>query len=74
MSLRQGQGASPVCKNTSTDDNGCTGLHEYNLVINSATPEVIPTLSEWGLIIFMVLMLIMGFVFMYHMKRRKMSI
>ncbi len=57
---------------TATDDNGCTGLQAYTIAVNSvviATP--VPTLSEWGMIIFMVLM---GLGAIYYLRRRRIDI
>ncbi len=53
---------------TATDQNGCTGLQAYTLIINAAPPAPIPTLSEWGMII---LMTIMGLTSIYYLRRRK---
>ncbi|MFZ3098970.1 MAG: IPTL-CTERM sorting domain-containing protein, partial [Desulfosalsimonadaceae bacterium] len=56
---------------TATDDNGCTGLREYTLVINPMAVGTIPTLSEWGMIIFMTLL---GLTSIYYLRRRKVKI
>ena len=56
---------------TAMDQNGCTGLREYTLVINAApaiVPASIPTLSEWGMII---LMALMGVMAIYSLRRRQ---
>nr|MDA3834803.1 IPTL-CTERM sorting domain-containing protein [Spirochaetales bacterium] len=53
---------------TATDARLCTGLREYTLVINTGAVTPIPTLSEWGMIFFMVLL---GLASFYYMRRRK---
>ena len=58
---------------TATDDEDCTGLHEYTLVINDApaiVPATIPTLSEWGMIILITLMSITS---IYYLRKRKVN-
>ncbi len=54
---------------TVTDENGCTGLLGYTMTV-SAVPigQAIPTLSEWGMIIFMMLVV---FVSVYYLRRQK---
>ena len=59
---------------TATDSsaNNCTGLQAYTIVINSVIiPTSVPTLSEWGMIIFMVLM---GLGSIYYLRRRRMEV
>ena len=56
---------------TATDANDCTGLQAYTIVINSVIPTSVPTLSEWGMIIFMVLM---GLGSIYYLRRRRINI
>ncbi|RPJ53233.1 MAG: IPTL-CTERM sorting domain-containing protein [Acidobacteria bacterium] len=54
---------------TATDTNGCTGLLGYTMTIAAAPAgTVIPTLSEWGMIIFMMLVV---FVSVYYLRRQK---
>ncbi len=54
---------------TATDTAGCTGLQAYTIVISAAViPTAVPTLSEWGMIILMVLM---GFASIYYYMRRQ---
>ena len=54
---------------TATDKNGCTGLLGYTLTIavDQAAGTAIPTLSEWGLILFMMLVLSMS---VYYLTRQ----
>lgn len=55
---------------TATDDNGCTGLQVYTIVITASTAagsRPIPTLSGWGMIGFIVL----GGIFSIYYLRRK---
>ncbi len=57
---------------TATDGDGCTGLQAYTIVVNNVViPTSVPTLSEWGMIIVMVLM---GLGSIYYLKRRRMDI
>ena len=54
-----------------TDANGCTGLLGYTMTVAAAAPgagTAIPTLSEWGLIIFMLLVVFMS---VYYLRRQK---
>jgi hypothetical protein len=55
---------------TATDANGCTGLQAYTVtvatVIAAVTP--VPTLSEWGMIIFMV---IGGLMSIYYLRKQR---
>jgi len=51
---------------TATDQNGCTGLQVYTIDIAPTT--AIPTLSEWGMIIFMGLV---GLMSIYYVRRQK---
>ena len=53
---------------TATDANGCTGLLGYTVTIALAPPVSTPTLSEWGMIIFMVLV---GLMSIYYLRRQK---
>jgi hypothetical protein len=52
---------------TATDTNGCTGLLGYTVTI-SAVATAIPTVTEWGMILFMVLA---GLGSLYHLKRKR---
>jgi carbohydrate-binding DOMON domain-containing protein len=63
---------------TATDVNLCTGLQAYTVTIIAPTPTptptpdsptAVPTLSEWGMIIFMVLG---GLMSIYYLRRRRM--
>ncbi len=54
---------------TVTDENGCTGLMGYTMTIGAIpVGQAIPTLSEWGMIIFMMLVV---FVSVYYLRRQK---
>jgi len=52
---------------TATDANGCTDLLGYTMTIAVAATAV-PTLSEWGMIIFMVLV---GLMSIYYLRRKR---
>ncbi len=52
---------------TATDANECTGLLAYTVVI-AAAPAAIPTLSEWGVILFMGFV---GLMAMYYLRRKR---
>ncbi|MFH0996990.1 MAG: IPTL-CTERM sorting domain-containing protein [Pseudomonadota bacterium] len=56
---------------TATDVLGCTGLQAYTIVVNSVIPTDVPTLSEWGMLIFMVLM---GLGSIYYLRRRRIGV
>lgn len=55
-----------------TDANQCAGLMGYTITITAAPPvdtsKAIPTLSEWGMIIFMALVVFMA---VYYLRRQK---
>jgi len=58
---------------TATDTaTGCTGLMGYTTTVTAAAPvdagTAIPTLSEWGMIIFMALVVFMS---VYYLRRQK---
>ncbi|MBF0235479.1 MAG: IPTL-CTERM sorting domain-containing protein, partial [Desulfamplus sp.] len=54
---------------TATDANGCTGLQAYTITIAKVlVPLNVPTLSEWGMIIFMTLM---GLLSIYYLRRQE---
>jgi carbohydrate-binding DOMON domain-containing protein len=40
---------------TATDANGCKGLQAYTVTIDATPVTSVPTLNEWGAILFMVL-------------------
>jgi len=55
---------------TATDSNDCTGLKGYTMTIAAvAAVTDVPTLSEWGMIIFMALG---GLMSVYYLRRRRM--
>jgi hypothetical protein len=53
---------------TATDENGCTGLLGYTVTILS---RPIPTLSEWGVIIFVGLVGLVGLMSIYYLRRKR---
>jgi hypothetical protein len=54
---------------TARDANGCTGLQAYTVTIASvAAVTSVPTLSEWGMIIFMVFG---GLMSIYYLRRQR---
>ena len=53
---------------TATDANGCTGLRTYTVTIGPAAPTDVPTLNEWGAILFLVLA---GLGSVYYLRRQK---
>jgi subtilisin family serine protease len=48
------------------------GLAFDNIIVNKVATTAIPTMSEWGLIIFALLMLNLGLVFIYSMPKNRM--
>jgi uncharacterized repeat protein (TIGR01451 family) len=54
--------------NNNATANGCNALNENVVVAVTPVPVAVPTLSEWGVIIFMVLV---GLMSIYYLRRKK---
>jgi PKD repeat protein len=65
-----GGGTYNVCL-TTTSDNGCMDTHCDNITLSCMAPPTVPTLSQWGLILFSLLLLVVGTV---ALRSRRLSL